>query len=236
MISTLEIIGDDYPRVTTIIEETKDPEKEKALLKWMKKLEKIHGVEGAQLERQKILDNGTALHKAIEDFLHSIGTNESDHPMLRTIIPFLRLLIKDKDNELIIEKRLFCHKYKFKGKPDLICSNFEGLSTIFDWTTSTQAKKKQWIEHKFIQAGAYAIACEEIGIKIEQLAVVVVCKNPRKFQIFTEPPKQWRIEFLKRLGQYQQLKREEFITKQYNAQFEVENGNEIYTPPVSTNV
>jgi len=201
MNNTLEIIGQNYPRVTTIIQETENPEKRQKLLKWMKKMEKIHGVDGAIIERQKILDNGTNLHQAIEDYLFS-KENPVDHPSLNLIIPLLKVIKNEGD--LIIEKRLFCHKHKFKGQPDLIC-NFEGSPTIIDWTSSQRMKKKPWLEHKFIQAGAYSIACEEIGIKINQLAVVVICGSPRTYQVFTDSPKPWRIEFLKRLGQYQQM-------------------------------
>jgi hypothetical protein len=196
------ILGSNYPRVTTIISETESSEKKQSLMKWMKKMEKIHGVEGSKNYRQNILDNGTDLHKAIEDYLNDKCLQKTEHPMLSTITPFLSLL--KKDNHLILEKRMYCHRYKFQGKPDLICSNFQGLPTIIDWTSSLQRKRKEWLDHKFVQAGAYAIACEEIGIKIEQLVVVAICSNC-SYQVFTDTPKEWRIEFLKRLGQYQKL-------------------------------
>ena len=199
----MEIIGQNYPRVTTIIQETEDPEKRQKLMKWIKKMEKIHGVEGAVIERQNILDNGTNLHQAIEDYLGD-KIDPSNHESLRLVLPLLKVIKKESHNNLIIEKRLFSHKHKFQGKPDLICE-FDELTTIIDWTTSQKIKIKQWVDHKFIQAGAYAIACEEIGIKVEQLAVVVICGSENKCQVFTDPPKQWQIEFLKRLGQYHKI-------------------------------
>jgi hypothetical protein len=200
MSNSIKILGSDYPRVTTIIAETEDAKKKQNLLKWMKKMQKIHGIEGAEIERQKILDNGTSLHQAIEDYLS--GKEPLDHPQFTAVLPFLKLI--KQSNDLILEKRLFCHKYKYQGKPDLI-GIYDGLTTIIDWTTSLQLKRKEWVDHKFLQAGAYAIACEEIGIEIQQLAVVTICQNPRTFQIFTDPPYKWRIEFLKRLGKYKAL-------------------------------
>lgn len=197
-----EVIGENYPRVTEIIKATEDPEKQKNLLKWMKKMEKIHGENGAEIERQKILDNGTALHTSIEKYLAD-EIEENPHHKFNTIKPVLNLV--KQSERLIIEKRIYCHKYKFQGKPDLI-THFEGLPTIIDWTTSQKTKKKQWIEHKFIQAGAYSIASElELNIKIAQLAVIVIVDKPNTFQIFTEPPKKWRVEFLRRLGQYKKM-------------------------------
>lgn len=192
-----------YPRVTTIISETEPPEKRKKLLRWMKKLEKLHGVDGAQRERQSILDNGTAVHDSIEKFLLDSPDYNGLHPQAVSLYGFLNNL-KFSNESMIIEKRLYCHKYKFQGKPDLICT-LNGFPTILDWTTSAKWKKKEWVDHKFLQAGAYAIACDEIGLPIQQLAVVVLCNNPRTFQLFTEPPTVWRIEFLKRLGKYKAL-------------------------------
>lgn len=204
MTATHQIIGQDYARVTEIISVTEDPEKRQKLLKWIKKMEKIHGVEGAEIHRQNILDNGTNLHQSIEDYL-SDKKESFEHSALRLVTPLLKVIKSQKDQQLIIEKRLHCHKYKFKGKPDLICE-FEDLPTIIDWTTSLQIKQKKWVDHKFIQAGAYAIATElELGIKVKQLAVVVICESANRCQVFTDTPKQWRLEFLKRLGQYQQL-------------------------------
>jgi hypothetical protein len=194
----------NYPRVTTIISETEPPEKRKKLLRWMKKLEKVHGVEGAERERQAILDNGTSVHDSIEKFLTESPDYNGLHPQAVSLYGFLNNL-KHSNNELmIVEQRLYCHKYKFQGKPDLICE-LNGLPTIIDWTTSAKWKKKEWVEHKFLQAGAYAIACDEMNLPIKQLAVVSICNNPRTYQLFTEPPKQWRIDFLKRLGEYQAL-------------------------------
>lgn len=192
-----------YPRVTTIISETEPPEKRKKLLRWMKKLEKIHGVEGAVRERQAILDNGTAVHDSIEKFLIDSPDYKGLHPQAVSLYGFLNNL-KFNSEKIIVEQRLFCHKYQFQGKPDLICQ-LDGMLTILDWTTSAQRKKKEWVEHKFLQAGAYAIACDEMGMQIQQLAVIVICNNPRIHQLFVEPPKQWRIDFLKRLGEYNAL-------------------------------
>jgi hypothetical protein len=203
MTNTIEIVGQDYPRVTEIISATEEPEKRKKLLRWMKKIEKIHGVKGAEVYRQSILDNGTNLHQSIEDYL-SNKIQDVDHSALNLVLPLLKV-IKSQNENLIIEKRLYCHKYKFKGQPDLICQ-FEDLPTIIDWTTSLQIKQKKWVEHKFIQAGAYAIASElELGITIKQLAVVVVCESAKRCQVFTDSPDQWQSEFLKRLEQYQQI-------------------------------
>lgn len=193
-----------YPRVTKIIDETDPPEKKRALMRWLKKMQKVHGIEGAETERQKILDNGTSVHESIERFLVDDPLPNGIHPQARPLYGFLNQ-IKFNSDRLIIENRLFCHKYRYQGKPDLICT-YNGLPTIIDWTTSYQLKKEKYVEHKFIQAGAYAIASElELGIQIKQLVVVVIVANPNTYQVFVEPPSKWRIAFLRRLGQYNRL-------------------------------
>lgn len=195
-----------YPRVTKILELTEDPEKMAGLLKWQKKMEKIHGIEGAKRERQSILQNGTNTHFAIEKYL-------SDDPLEEgiDISPLLPLLntIKSQSSIMIIENRLYCHDYKFQGKPDLVCT-LDGLTTIVDWTTSLNLKKRAWVDHKFIQAGAYAIAMEaEKLLQIEQLAVVVYVAGCRRYQLFTTDPEEeeqtvkfYKDAFLSRLTKF----------------------------------
>jgi hypothetical protein len=197
----MKIYGSHYPRVTSIIEATSDDTKVQALMKWQKKLEKIHGIEGAKIERQKILDNGTNLHQSIEDYLNE--KEPLEHHLFSAVLPLLKVVKQSED--LILERRIFCHQYKYQGKPDCIAT-YDGLKTVIDWTTSVRLKRKEWVAHKFLQAGAYAIACEEIGIKIEQLAVVVVCNEPKTYQVFSEEPTQWKLMFLDCLNKYNKLK------------------------------
>ena len=191
---------DKYPRVTEIIRATETAQEVKKLMAWIAKMEKIHGKEKAEKNRQEILDNGTALHLSIAKYLADDIIEPLPHKKLPTIKPFLDLV--KLSPRLIIEKRLYSHKYKFTGQPDLICT-FNDVITIIDWTTSQRLKKKPYVARKFIQAGAYAIAVEEtLNIKIKQLAVVTIVDNPNTYQIFTEDPKEWRLNFLARLGKY----------------------------------
>jgi len=193
-----------YPRVTTIISETEPPEKKQALIRWQKKMQQLHGVDGAEKEKQSILDNGTSVHLSIEKFLLDEPLPSGLHPQARSVFGLLNQL-KYNSGRLIIERRLFCDRYCYQGKPDLICE-YQGIPTIIDWTTSAQPKKEQHLEHKFIQAGAYAIAAEhELKICIRRLMVVVCVENPRTFQIFTDSPSKWRIAFLRRLGKYNKM-------------------------------
>lgn len=186
----------NYPRVTEIIKATESKEKRKRLLKWEKTLEKIHGTEGKDRIKEEILQNGTDLHEAIAIYLYS--NTHKDHPQFNIILPLLKII--EKAPSIFIEYPLFSHEYQFKGTTDLICSNFENKLTIFDWTTSKNPKRRAWIEHKFIQAGAYSImAKEDLKLEPEQLCVVVVSQ---KLQIFDDSPKKWEDKFLERLEKF----------------------------------
>lgn len=199
----------DYPRVTQVLSATEDKEKSAALLRWQKKMEKVHGIEGAKRERNAILRHGTDTHTAIEKYL--ADDPYDGHIDISGLHSFLDI-IKTQSKLLVIEDRLFCHKYKFQGKPDLICVH-NGLTTIFDWTTSKALKKRAWIEHKFIQAGAYSIAARlERNMKVEQLGVVVVVEGRKKPQTFftdSEDPNEsvehYQKVFLDRLEQFKLL-------------------------------
>ena len=194
----------NYPRVTSIIDATRSPESQRKLIAWQRKQVQIYGLEQAEKNQQQTLDNGTALHADIENFL-LYPNHEATHLWFKNIQPYLLKLKSDNSSQsdFVIEKRLFSHKYRYTGKPDLIVKNLDGLATIIDWRTSGYRKKKKYIEDKFIQAGAYSIACAEIGMKIEQLAVVVI--NPKGFQEFIDTPKRWKQTFLDRLEQYYQM-------------------------------
>lgn len=196
----------NYDRVTKILEATEDPEKRKKILRWRKKLEKVHGVEGANQVREDILQNGTNTHLAIQKYLSDEILSEKDIDIY-PLIPLLDL-IKQQSDILIIEKRIYCDNLKIQGQPDLICT-FGGKTTIVDWTTSSTLKKRAWIDHKFIQAGAYSLlAKEERILNVEQLAVVVYIASLGRYQLFIEDdPSLYQKAFLNRLEQFNLLKK-----------------------------
>ena len=189
----------NYPRVTEIIRLTDPDEKRQALIRWQKKQEQIFGIEGAEIESEKRLDYGTRVHSDIELYLKGAVI---DFDLISSVKPLLDA-VKCFGKDLIIERRLYSHKYQFTGKPDLICT-YDDKLTVFDWTTSARRKIKKYLEHKFIQAGAYAIAHEETtGEKIEQLIVVTILD--KYYQTFTEPPEPYIAEFKNRLENYHSL-------------------------------
>lgn len=188
-----------YPRVTEIIEATTPSWKKLALMKWRKRMEKIHGVEGAALEKEKKLANGTALHKSIANYLLGIE-EENPHYLMKNVKAILSIV---KNSPILkVEKFVVSHKHQYQGTCDCICE-WEGLPTVIDWTSNNGVapKKKAWIEHKFIQAGAYSLAEKEMHkTKIEALSVIVI--GEKKAQIFTDPCDHWESEFISRLADY----------------------------------
>lgn len=149
---------------------------------------------------------GERVHAQIESYLKRGDKSLGKHTAIKQIIPLLKLLKENAQSKLVIEEIIYSNKYQFQGKPDLIC-NFNNLTTVIDWAYSERPKQKEGLERKFLQTAAYAIAADEIGIKVEQLAVIVITDSPKTFQIFTEVPQLYRIDFLKRLGKYKNQQR-----------------------------
>lgn len=199
-------ILDGYTRVTTIIRETEDPKDAKRLHNWIKKMDKIHGVEVSEQLRQMTLTNGTWVHKCIEDYLHGKEISDKIAPMK----PLLSS-IKSENTVLYPEIRLYSEKHKITGQLDLL-AKVDGLITVVDWTTSIRLKKKQWLDHKFLQGGAYSMLLEENGqCTVQQLMVVVYIESMRKVQVFTDDVKVWQDNFRARLEQFKQKQKEAIL-------------------------
>lgn len=197
------MIETNYPRVTQIISATDSQEKKDRIRKWRKKMDSLHGDDGGKIEIDKIRQNGTDLHEAIANYL-VLGA-ESKHPQFPIIKPFLNVLKKNASiQKARIEQRLYHHKLKFTGQPDLII-DYVGERVVIDWTTTQYPKKKQWLEHKFIQAGAYALMIEELKHEPPIDTLIVVAISPTNYRIFSENPHSWKNEFLNRLQKYNDL-------------------------------
>ncbi len=194
----------NHPRVTEIISATDPPAKRQSLIRWQKKMEQVHGVEGAELNRQQILDNGTRLHTSIENYLKG-KPEDNPHEWLKNVVSYLNIF---RETNLLIEQRFISKAHGFTGKPDCVSDNYKGKVTLFDWTTSSKPKRRAWLDHKFLQAGAYTLLLQEnTSIEVEQLVVIVILKDNAQ-QFIESDPNLWRNKFLERLKLYKQLKEE----------------------------
>jgi len=172
-----QIGNQSLPSVTTILAATKDPDKTAQLKKWEKKMQQIHGENGAEIERNKAMERGTKIHQEINNYL--LNQTEIESPLAQKLIPFLKLIQKKL---IYAEKTVWTNQYA--GTLDCLCK-YEELTTLIDWKTSNTIKRKDWIEDHFIQAAAYAQATKHChNIQTEQTLIVII--SPQKIQQFSE--------------------------------------------------
>lgn len=193
-----------FPRISMILSTTESKENKDRLRKWQHKMNELHGEKKAEELSQNRLQEGTDLHKLIENYLSETeilfdiyyeAASDRIKSFFESIRPYLDLIDCNKKRQ--IEKILFSQKYGFAGTCDLIMK-YRGKNCIFDWTTSTSKKRREFIQRKFLQCAAYAIAYEEMyQIPIEQLIVIVIRTDG--YQEFIEHPKELKFEFLERL-------------------------------------
>ena len=190
-----EISGNRYDRVTKILEFSKDQKDEERLRKWMHKLDTVHPP-----NIQTSLDKGTKIHKEIELFLTKKEIPKKVSQDFKLILPYLNLW---RDKIIEVEKQVYSKKHSYAGTLDAMLVENNEL-TIIDWTTSQRKKKLSWLNHKFLQTTAYAIAHEEqTGIKINNLRVVVIWE---KIQIFNQSREKYEQKWFDRLNLYRKIR------------------------------
>jgi genome maintenance exonuclease 1 len=191
----------DYPRVTDIIRETNEKLTEDKLRKRLKAIEKNSHYHQANNEASNTATlRGVEVHKEIENFIKTgeFGTTE----YFKSVEKWL---IRHRINFIACEKQIQSETLKYSGTLDLLLM-LNNKPCVLDWITSVRPKRKIFIQKKFIQCAAYAIALEE-KVKYEIPILTVVIISPNTIQVFTEDAKAYKIKWIERLNQYyEQLK------------------------------
>lgn len=186
----------DYPRVTDIIRETNEKLTEDKLRKRLKAIEKNSHYHKVNNEKSNLATmRGLEVHKEIENFIKTgeLGTTE----YFKSVEKWL---IRHRVNFIACEKQIQSEILKYSGTLDLLLM-LNNKPCVLDWITSVRPKRKIFIQKKFIQCAAYAIALEEkISYEIPILTVVII--SPNTIQVFTENAKDYKIKWIERLNQY----------------------------------
>lgn len=146
-------------------------------INWRKKI----GEEEADKITKQATSRGTDMHLLVEHHLR----NEK----LPTVQPLSDLLFKIAKQELnkinniyALEGSLYSKKLGVAGTVDCI-AEYIGDSgvpelAVIDFKTSKKPKPKEWIEHYFVQAVAYACMFYELtGIPVKKLVILMSCEN-----------------------------------------------------------
>ncbi len=139
---------------------------------WRKRV----GNEEAEKITKKATSRGTDLHSLVENYLQN-----KDLPPVQPISEFLFKISKKELNNInnihALEKSLYSKVLGIAGTVDCI-AEYNGELSIIDFKTSKKPKPKEWIEHYFVQAMAYACMLYELtGIMVKKLVIIMTCEN-----------------------------------------------------------
>jgi genome maintenance exonuclease 1 len=141
-------------------------------VKWRKKV----GEEEAQKITKAATTRGTDMHTVVENYLYN-----KDLPPVPPISDFLFKISKTKLNNInniyALEGSLYSKVLGIAGTVDCI-AEYNGELAVIDFKTSKKPKPREWIEHYFVQAAAYACMFYELtGISVKKLVIIMACEN-----------------------------------------------------------
>jgi|TARA_X000001316_G_C909579_1_gene25264 hypothetical protein len=197
-----DVAGYRLPSVTTVLSKTKD---DSFLKDWIKKKGK------AEAERIKIASatRGTSMHKYLEN--HVLGKGYEDLTDLgqetkRMAEKIIEVGLTPVSGFYGSEVTLY-YPGLYAGQTDLVGVHND-KETIIDFKQSNRPKREEWIGDYKLQAGAYAMAHDQVhGSNIEQ-AVIMVCTPDlyyQEFKIDGANLRKAKHDFLRRLDQYYEL-------------------------------
>lgn len=140
---------------------------------WRKKV----GEDEANRITKESTSIGTDTHTLTESYL----LNETEQPEMgeepTKLFELLKPYLNKIDNIHCLEQSLCSINLGVAGTVDCI-ADYEGKLSIIDFKTSKYIKKKEWIEHYFVQCMAYACMLYELkGIKVKQLVILMTCRD-----------------------------------------------------------
>ena len=151
----LDSLNNPVPSVTTVLSETS--EKSFDLKKWKLKVGEVE----AERIKNEATTIGTAVHEALEQYLYGKDWNNfnssKEHQIAARITKkFIESGLDGIEEVWGLESGLVLDGL-YAGTADCI-GIFEGESSIIDFKTAKQIKKKEWITDYFLQGVAYANA------------------------------------------------------------------------------
>ena len=201
-----DIAGYRLPSVTTILGRTKD---DTFLKDWIKK----KGKKEAERIKNESAVRGTSMHKYLENYILGRGyedLTELGKETKRMAEKIIEVGLTPVSGFYGSEVTLY-YPGLYAGQTDLVGIHND-KETIIDFKQANRPKREEWIGDYKLQAGAYAMAHDQVhGSNIEQ-AVIMVCTPDlyyQEFKIDGANLRRAKHDFLKRLDQYYELMNDE---------------------------
>ena len=141
-------------------------------VKWRKKV----GNEEADRITKAATSRGTDMHTLTEYYLKN-----QDLPKVAPLPDILFKIAKPELNKInnirALESSLYSKQLGIAGTVDCI-AEYDGELAIIDFKTSKKPKPREWIDHYFVQAAAYACMFYELTeIPVKKLVILMACEN-----------------------------------------------------------
>ena len=181
-----------FPSVTEILYKTRHKSDLEGLKKWREKV----GEEEADRISKESIERGNLYDSYVEDYYRG---NKIPHKALN--------LHLQKYNCHSREKYITSEKHGFYGKYDIVFEYGKCLC-LNDFKGSSKPKREEWLGDYLLQISAYTMALIEKGVDIKYSMITVILDNDiQKFLFSIESMEGYFQEFLKRLEQYNSLKK-----------------------------
>jgi len=161
---------------------------------WRKKV----GEETANKITKQATSRGTDMHSLVENYLYNIPELPEVQPLSQFLFKIAKPELNKINNIYALESSLYSKYLGVAGTVDCI-AEYNGELAVIDFKTSKKPKPKEWIEHYFVQAVAYACMLYEMtGISVKKLVILMACENG-ECVVYEEYDKQ---KYIKLLVQY----------------------------------
>ena len=164
--------GDELLRLASITSVTSHKNRE-FFAEWRKKV----GEEEANKITKQATSRGTDMHTLCEMHLKNESLPKDVLPISQVLFNIARPYLNNINNIHALENSLYSKVLGVAGTVDCI-AEYNGELAVIDFKTSKKPKPKDWIEHYFVQAAAYACMLYELtGIIVKKLVIIMACEN-----------------------------------------------------------
>lgn len=191
---TYIVMNNKFPRVTSILEETKPYADKVRLQNYRDNLDEAGRIELEQ-KKQEGAKRGSAVHTIMEEWLSPIlGVPREEWlgslPQLKENPWTSQYVsgIKKYVNRFMVKEKFVWSKKGYAGTLDCIVEELDGTYKVWDWKTSNKRKKKEWVYNYRLQVAAYGQAYMERypGVDINGGRVLIAVKDGKRATIFED--------------------------------------------------
>ena len=192
--------GEYYPSITTVI--GNNAKKQAGLAKWRARV----GKEKAAAISSRSASRGTKFHSITEDYLNNCLEIEkySDAPLPVIMFEQTKKTFDRIGNIYLQEAFLYSKHLEVAGRVDLI-AEFDGDLSVIDFKTSAEPKREAYLYDYFVQETAYACCFQELySLTVKQLVTIVACENGETQVVIKPPKKEYLLQLIEYIDEYQQ--------------------------------